>query len=846
MEINYLDYSLITGYIHRWIVAGPQINFFNIPEDQKILVSSDKEKLFLLFRMPFAGLGELPVERDLIRVNDQEYRWNYYRCGDDHQVHATTQQTNWHILRTWAYTQLEIPQSCEVTILLFTQNPIQVWLNSQIVFDTTAFNEKIQKYSFKATLNQKNELLVIFESLSESTGSSNFALQVMDIPEGINPEEFKVLVPTHARFTRRYQHYETLFENAYLENIAKYYGDHFNLHWMEEVKDDLHYEHRVLDSEERIYAGGRAIVDAHKPRDVGHFQRLFERQFYVGLTAPEREYWEHDLRYTKKLPIFILDTEYTERPYGSPASRRLEALKYAANRETNLFGMIARLELGQWNELKNDVVLGAVQQIENRDQESALFLVGLILLVYRFQENEEFPESLKEAIKRCILNYRYETGKQDLEGIEKQKESLNILALTAETLAGQLYREEIFTISEKKGEWHKKHGQKFASAWLQAKGQNGFAAWSSNNLWQDTILALAQLTSLAKSKELAELAAIVLDKMLFLMAVNSYKGSFGVSHGITNANMLKSSQLEATSGIMRMLWGVGVFNPYISGMVGLACSEYEYPAFYFNIANEPPVEFLSKERHNSSVGSEVNLVLYKTPDYLLSSAQDYHPGSTGKAEHIWQATLGNEAIVFVNHPACSNEENAYQPGFWLGNASLPRVAQWKDALIAIYNLPVIDWMRFTHAYFPLPAFDDFFFSERWAFLKKGNGYLALAASKGFEFIRQGPNAYRELRSNGLKNIWVCQMGRAELDGDFSDFRKKVLALKFKAKDLSIFFNTLRGEELSFGWEESLRVNGNDQPITGFKHIENPYCTAEFPAGEMQITYQDNLFKLNFQ
>ena len=103
---------------------------------------------------------------------------------------------------------------------------------------------------------------------------------------------------------------------------------------------------------------------------------------------------------------------------------------------------------------------------------------------------------------------------------------------------------------------------------------------------------------------------------------------------------------------------------------------------------------------------EVNKVTYKTPDYMLCSAQDYHPGEKGVQQHIWQATLGPDAVVFVTHPPCLSEENSHRPGFWHGNVVLPRVAQWKDVLIAVHKLPEDDWLGFTHAYFPAWAFDE--------------------------------------------------------------------------------------------------------------------------------------------
>ena len=36
---------------------------------------------------------------------------------------------------------------------------------------------------------------------------------------------------------------------------------------------------------------------------------------------------------------------------------------------------------------------------------------------------------------------------------------------------------------------------------------------------------------------------------------------------------------------------------------------------------------------------QVNITTYRTPDYMLSCAQDYRPGYGGDQQHIWQATL---------------------------------------------------------------------------------------------------------------------------------------------------------------------------------------------------------------
>jgi hypothetical protein len=267
----------------------------------------------------------------------------------------------------------------------------------------------------------------------------------------------------------------------------------------------------------------------------------------------------------------------------------------------------------------------------------------------------------------------------------------------------------------------------------------------------------------------------------------------------------------------------------------------------------------SRERHageleegcDRATGSwEVNKVTYKTPDYMLCSAQDYHPGERGGQQHIWQATLGPDAVVFVTHPSCMSEKDNRQPNFWHGNHVLPRVAQWRDALIAVHKLPENDWLGFTHAYFPIYAFDEHVLrndadDHPWAFARKGEGYLALTAAQGLEFITRGDSAYRELRSHGQHNVWLCHMGRAAQDGSFGEFQDKVLALDMAWEGLSVRCTTLRGQSLAFGWEGPLRVNGKEQPLTGFKHYENPYCVADWPASQMDIRFGDYLLKLKF-
>jgi hypothetical protein len=481
-------------------------------------------------------------------------------------------------------------------------------------------------------------------------------------------------------------------------------------------------------------------------------------------------------------------------------------------------------------------------------------------MMIRYGNHAAFPESLKQPLEDCVLNFKYWLDESGEDAMCYWTENHQILFHACEILAGQLYPDRVFTNVGKTGKWHREKGERMALAWLHKRGAGGFREWDSNCYFEEDLLALSHLADLAASQSVYDLATVIMDKMFFTMAVNSYKGTFGSTHGRTYTEHLKSARGESTTGVSRLMWGMGTFNDKILATVSLACmTNYGFPVLLGDIAADLPAEMWNRERHAGKLEAEcdretgewqVNKVTYKTPDYMLCSAQDYHPGEPGYQQHIWQATFGPDAVVFVTHPPCLSEEGSHRPGCWHGNVVLPRVAQWKDVLIAVHNIPDDDWLGFTHAFFPVWAFDEYDLradaqGHKWAFARKGDGYLALTAARGLEFITRGDNAYRELRSYGKQNVWLCHLGRAALDGDFRAFQDKILALDITFGDLSARCATLRGETLEFGWEGALTRNGEPEPITGFKHYDNPYCVAESPASQMEIHYGENAIRLKF-
>ena len=118
-------------------------------------------------------------------------------------------------------------------------------------------------------------------------------------------------------------------------------------------------------------------------------------------------------------------------------------------------------------------------------------------------------------------------------------ENHQILFHTCEILAGQLLPDELFANAGLTGSQHRAKGEERALSWLRKRAAGGFREWDSNTYFEEDVLALSHLVDLAENDDVRELAAVVLDKMFFGLAVNSFKGAFGSSHGRTYSPYIK-------------------------------------------------------------------------------------------------------------------------------------------------------------------------------------------------------------------------------------------------------------------------------------------------------------------
>lgn len=852
----HLEGRLLDGFVDSWLVAGPLAT--PVHDLERFTGPDFKAQIARALYREESGVAAPPAERASLRLEpDAENRpklmWQMVECAEDHFVDLSDFYHTCHYLCAWGYAQIVSPKTAGHEFVLTTNGPADVWLNGEHIHRSAHFYHQIpHRVSFTAKLQEgTNEVLVRFEEVAVRECPYVMALRIV----GATGDGYAVTLPTTLEPVGRRQKLAAIMAQAYLERDVYHREDKLEVRWPRtlDMMDELTV--RLQTPQGRIYAEGHPRVVGGAVVNFGSVYQFPEGVYEILLMPKPEEYYVQDMRVQRRLLLRIANNRYSQAVYGTWAERRDEALQDAARRNVNVFSEIAKMALGQWSKLRMDVIAEAIENINRRADCSDFYLVGLLGMLMRYADDPSFPKELEFTLADCMMNFKYWMDEPGEDAMCYWSENHQILFHTCEVLAGQLYPDRLFSNANQTGAWHRSKGERLALAWLHKRATGGFREWDSNTYFEEDVLALTHLADLAESVEVAEMATVVLDKLLFTLAVNSYQGVFGSTHGRTYTPYIRGGRFEPTAGISRLAWGMGVFNDRILGSVSLACAQtYELPGIIAAIALDQPAEMWNRERHagemeeatDCATGAwEVNKVTYKTPDYMLASAQSYRPGEAGYQQHIWQATMGPDAVVFVTHPACSNDDNSHRPNFWHGNAILPRVAQWKDVLLAVHHLPEDDWMGFTHAYFPMAAFDEAVVEDGWAMARKGQGYLALTASSGLTLMTHGRTAYRELRAPGRDTIWVCQMGRSQVDGSFADFKDKVKTMGRLFEGSGVQVLTLRNEILRFGWDQPFSVNGQEQPLTGFKHYENPYCVTDFPVEKLEIGYRDTIMRLEF-
>jgi hypothetical protein len=605
------------------------------------------------------------------------------------------------------------------------------------------------------------------------------------------------------------------------------------------------------------------------------------------------------------------DTYWPE-PQAPYDERRQLYLEYCAAQSpggrTGFISQIARLELGL------DVDEGPIREgiafVDSRQDCCDFAVGGLLRILYRYPDSPHISPALLDEIRASLLRFKY--WWDEPAGDNRRcyhTENHQIIFHSDELLAGQLFPDRTFQNDSRDGRYHIAHALHLIRRWFRFRVQFGFSEWLSNCYFDEDLLALVNLHDFAAQPEVRHLAGRLIDVLMFEMALHSYRGVFGCTHGRTYPRLIKGARGDTSATTIKLMLGMGLFNtPHSLGAVPLATSPYRCPPPIEAIAADLDAPIRCRERHSMNIDdapqyglsydriedghlywsiqdyvhpkiyalsrrmfdeydvhlyedyearyqalyqwqideygkvvdpnlechamTEVHVETYRTPDYLLSCAQDYRPGKPGYQQHIWQATLGIDAVAFTNHPGSADERS--RPNYWAGNGVMPRAAQHENLLVCVYHLPPNDAFPFSHAYFPREAYDEVVEQGNWICARKGNGYLALYSQHPPRWLQDQEGRTVELRADAPDNIWICEMGDRAAWESFGAFVEAVAEAEVDCQGMEARYVSPSQGAVRFGWEGPFEVGGQAVALHDSPRFDNPYCQCAFGAEQIAI------------
>ncbi|MFI5776136.1 hypothetical protein [Nocardia sp. NPDC051570] len=541
-------------------------------------------------------------------------------------------------------------------------------------------------------------------------------------------------------------------------------------------------------------------------------------------------------------------------PDGSDAATwRTELLRHAAAGVPGIARALARHALNPATKLADHDLTPALRMIESRSDCADFEAVGLVHLWRRLDDRVWSPDQ-RDRARRALLGFKYWIDQPGLDAMCYFTENHQFVWHTAETLVGELFADDAFTNTGWTGREHAEHGVGLAREWMGRKLSGGFSEFDSNAYLAIDALALISWLEFGSDDRSRELAEALLDKALLTLACNSWHGVHGAAHGRSYVPTLRSSRFEETAPLMWMLWGAGALNAAVLPATALATARhYRMPALIRAVATELPEHWEGRQVYRGGYRPHHDLLdrpygsdlrVWRTPDAMLSSVQDYRSGLPGLQEHVWGATLAPEVQVFATHPAADSTSSAARPNAWAGHRVLPRVHQHRDTVLALHRIPESDWFGGTHLWFPTPRMAEWVTRGSWLAGRVGDGFVAVAAAGGFRMLTTGDEARQTWLPLGDGQAYVATVGRAAADGSFEDFVTALSEPMFAPGSVS--WRTRDGRDLALAWPGAFTVNGSAAPDLGNDppHLDNPAMRVPFGAERLDAQWHGHRLVLD--
>lgn len=271
--------------------------------------------------------------------------------------------------------------------------------------------------------------------------------------------------------------------------------------------------------------------------------------------------------------------------------------------------------------------------------------------------------------------------------------------------------------------------------------------------------------------------------------------------------------------------------------------------------------------------SEANTYAYREPKVSLASVLDHRFGEMRDQGHAWQAAIDVNAMVFTNHPVTEPAPTTIwaedaQPGYWTGEASMPRSAQHRNTAVHIYqpkwdeSTDPLVWEAFgyrpyTHAYVPQDHFDEVSMVGNWTIVAKSGGYIALWSWRTPTWRTYDPamvatngmvKPFDLVAEGGPDNVWIVEVG-SDSGGSADDFANAVTAIEPSVvrdeSGFTVSWTSPSAGIIDFSSTGAFLVEGVESPIGDHPRHESPWGGVDHLSRQYNLTAGASTWSCDF-
>ena len=308
-----------------------------------------------------------------------------------------------------------------------------------------------------------------------------------------------------------------------------------------------------------------------------------------------------------------------------------------------------------------------------------------------------------------------------------------------------------------------------------------------------------------------------------------------------------------------------------SNILFLALGDYRLPTILKEIGTKKKNAYVNMERrrcaHRVRYYEEQDPVVtrynYITPSYCLGSLFEKPSGLQQHSWHLtWKASRPGELTsLFSIHPyysdyhLCSGltclrkfavEDVIQNKTFydkedkWIGGSPYEQLFQYKNALIALYDLRAQDAVyKHYDLFFPkdLQRIEDD--TSGWIFASSPTIYIAVKPFRPYKWINESNG--KRLRSIDTLNGYVLLAQDPKDVKSFNDFKDQILHKTLVRYNFSktpfAEVKTYDGNHLKFWYPDKRIVNGKKINVKDFPLFKSPYVYSKPGSHKMLISYK---------